>query len=217
MQSNLSAFLDFESQSSLWCSWNAPFCNASNDEHLNALVKSAEGNGDRIWNIVRNRSSKLVALIDSANGLYIQVENENRVPVFKPRSKLTFGRIECIQNENYVWVGEENGAIHLFQCNIHSDIFLVARCESLFHNAIQFILPLRQDSRKAIPSPLHAWVLSEGQITLVGGLPPSPSGVLSSSSSCIDLKRVITFSTSPAAGTLLRCQVRSLLLCSVVL
>lgn len=204
MQSNRDAFTNAEATSIVWCSWSADFCNNCSDERLNKFITTCAANGDHVWNVVRNRDTSLIALkCSSSSGAYVQFEDSICLPVFKPRSKVTFGRIQTIQNDLLVFLGEENGSIHVFQIDRESGVMLIAKHHPNSPSAIQYISP---QSDVFSQSAFHLWVLVDNHINLISGV--SPATGTNNTNSFINLERMLSFRT-PLSNTdkLLRLQV----------
>lgn len=224
MQSNLDVFLNAEPAGTVWCSWSAAICNqtakSATAQRLNKLLDSKASIGDKVWNIVHTKSGSLVSLKSSSSSVYLELENSSRIALLKPRSKVTFGRIDTMQSQVFAYVGEENGNIHVLQISENGDVLRVAQCQSEFRAPVEHLLHQPVSQSGASSAAFHLWVLSDNHISLVGGTPPSVPSSLSGSTACIELNRIATFQPDGAAAhaALLRVQVRcipTLLACSL--
>lgn len=182
------------------------------DQRLNTLLDSRASNGDKVWNIVHTKSGSLVSLKSSSNSVYLELDNSSRVAVLKPRSKVTFGRIDAIQSQIFAYLGEENGSIHVLQIGESGDVLRVAQCQSEFRAPVEYLLHQPAVAQiGASSAAFHMWVLSDNHISLIGGTPPSVPSSLSGSTACIELNRIATFRPGGAAASIaavLRLQVR---------
>lgn len=212
MQSNLDVFLNAEPANTVWCCWSAAICNQTAKSAIGPRLRAildSKANVDQIWNIIYTKSGSLVSLKSSPNSVYLELENSSRIAVLKPRSKVTFGRIDVIQSQIFAYLGEENGSIHVFQINESGIVLRVAQCQSEFHAPVQYLLHQPVVQSVGNSAAFHLWVLSGNHISLIGGIPPSVPSSLSGSTACIELNTIATFQperSSPAS--FLRLQVR---------
>lgn len=207
MQRNPDAFLNAESGGTLWCSWSAGICNQTVKSaiscRLNEFLATNAATGDHSWNVAQSKASSLVSLNSSSSSVYLFNEDSSRVHIYKPRSKVSFGRVESMHNQLYAFVGEENGSVYVFHIDNQSVVSLYAKCETKFSTPIQFIVPHPIQSAS---TSFQMWVLSDLHISLVGG---STSSTLSTS---VNMERLLTYRLEQnQANTVLRVQVSILL------
>ena len=207
MQRNPDAFLNAESGGTIWCSWSAAICNQTAksviSSRLNEFLATNATTGDHSWNVAQTKASSLVSLNSSSSSVYLFNEDSSRVHIYKPRSKVTFGRLESIYNQLYAFVGEENGSVYVFHIDNQSVVSLYVKCESKFSTPIQFIVPHPTQSAS---SSFQMWVLSDLHISLVGG---STSSTISTS---VNMERLLTYRLEQnQANSVLRVQVSILL------